>query len=187
MTDLSSRAVMDPQPAYPPAGAMPPYVPLEAPPAKRGVSGLIVAIIAVFALLIGAGIGYAASIPQRSTLQDEKAAVETAKANLQSDLDGVRKDLDATKADLDSTKSKLAGAQKAAAAKDTCSKAAADAGDLIAEFENLLDDFVTGGEAAAGSAERAAVQTHVTEQLQRMKSQAGIVDDELTACEAAVG
>ena len=36
-------------------------------------------------------------------------------------------------------------------------------------------------------AERAAVQTHVTEQLQRMKSQAGIVEDELKACKDAVG
>lgn len=177
-----------PQPGAP--TSWPPYVAPEPTPARRGPSWLIVALFAVFALLIGAGIGYAASIPQQRTLEDEKAAVETARSQLQTDVDNARKDLESTRKELAGIKEDLSGAradvESESAAKDVCETAATDASDLIAEWENFMGDLQEFMAAPAGSAAEAELRTHMTSQLDRMAEQSILVEDELSACRQAV-
>lgn len=162
---------------------VPPYVPSEPPP-RRGVSAVVLVVIATLALLVGAALGYAAGLPGRNALQDDKAAVETAKAQVQSDLDATRKDLTATR-------DRLAGIETSAAAssqaKAACSTAATDAGDLITQYENLLSDFGAWADTAPGSAAEAQMTAHVNEQILRMGAQYTTVQDELKACSKAVG
>lgn len=162
---------------------MPPYVPSEPAP-RRGVSAVILVIVAAVALLIGAAAGFAAGIPGRSSLQDEKASVEAAKAQLQADLDATRSDLAATRDQLSGAK---ADASSSSAAKAACNKAATDAGDLITQDQNLLNDVFAWMQTAPGSAAEGQLEAHLNEQTDRMQAQYEIVQDELKACAKAVG
>ena len=162
---------------------VPPYVPSEPPP-RRGVSAVVLVVIATLALLVGAALGYAAGLPGRNALQDDKAAVETARAQVQSDLDATRKDLTATR-------DRLAGIETSATAssqaKAACSTAATDAGDLITQYENLLSDFDAFAQTPAGSAAEGQMAAHLNEQIDRMSAQYVTVLDELKTCAKAVG
>ncbi len=167
-------------PAVPPAA--PPMVAAPVPPAggqptgpatpSRGRRGWLVALAVVGALLVGGGIGYAAGMPQRNSLQDDKAA-------LQEDLTAVKKDLSSARDDLSS-------AQAGSKAKDVCVTAATDAGDYITQVDNWFVDFNAYMESPSGSGAEAQLDTHLTDQEQKMDEQYDRVQSELRDCRAAL-
>lgn len=190
LDSLGGAAAPTPPTAAPlmdvPPGAyaqVPPYVPSEPPP-RRGVSAVVLVVIAAVALLVGAAVGYAAGLPGRNALQDDKASVETAKAQVQSDLDATRKDLGAARDELASARSDASASSEA---KATCSTAATDAADLVEQYDNLLNDISAWAKTANGSAAEAQMANHINEQMERMRDQYIIVQDELKACSKAVG
>ncbi|MFZ4518254.1 MAG: hypothetical protein ACOYOP_07690 [Microthrixaceae bacterium] len=130
------------------------------------------AVAVVGALLVGGGIGYAAGTPQRMSLQDDKAALQ--------------KDLTSAKKDLASAKKDVASAKAASTAKDVCVTAATDAGDYIAQVDNWFVDFGAYMDAQVGSAAEAQLDTHLTDQEQKMQQQYDRVESELKDCTAAL-
>lgn len=162
---------------------MPPYVP-SGPPPRRGISAVVLVIVATLALVVGAALGFAAGLPGRNALQDEKSSVEAAKAQVQTDLDATRNDLTAARNQLAAAK---ADASASSEAKTACNKAATDAGDLIDQYENLLSDFDAFAQTPAGSAAEGQMAAHLNEQIDRMSAQYVTVQDELKTCAKAVG
>lgn len=177
-----SPAAPPPMAAYPAQNPpMPPPVAPEPAPRRRR-SWLAVAIAAVLALLIGAAAGYAAGLPARNDLRDQKQATEVARDQLQADLTAAKGDLEDAQKSLASTKKDLASSS---AAKEACSTAANDANELVVQFENLLDDLSS--DVAPGSAAEKALIDHVNQQAREMGSQARVVKSEFESCKSAVG
>ena len=157
-------------------GPPPPPWPTPEASAPKGHAGLLVAGIAVLALLLGAVVGYVVGVPQRNSLKDDKAAVEA-------QLTDTQRQLASAQSELDTTKSQLGTATTGAAAKGVCLKAATDANDLLDQWENWLNDFVTYMQSPAGSAAEAQIQTHMTDQEGQMTQQTQVVRLELLDCQ----
>jgi cytoskeletal protein RodZ len=174
-----------PPPSVPSPGAVPPggsayggqpQYPMSPEPAKRGF-GVWIAVAAVIALLIGLGVGFVAAQPSKNDVTKQKNAAQLQVTQLQQDLATAQSSL--TTAQNSSTAN--------ATARTTCSKAATDARDLIAQHENLWQDFSDYLAAPYGSAAEAQIQSHMSDQQQTMTAQRDVVNAEISACTAALG
>jgi hypothetical protein len=163
-----------PPPAPPPAppAMTPPAYPVEAaaPEPKKGRRWLMPLAVGFAALVVGAGIGVAASQPSMSSLKDDKAA-------LQADVDSARADADQVRATLTATQS----------VRDTCRQATKDAKDLLDQQANFQSDFEAWYATAVGSAAEATWEQHMAEQQFLMQQQLVLVQSEIADCQAAIG
>jgi len=172
MTDTSLTPPQGPANAVPPGP--PPYVPPSVPPApetlpaKRAGMGVWIALFAVLALIIGAGIGYAAAMPSKNDITKQRDAAQAQASQLQASLSQNEAD------ELNATN-----------AKDKCSKAATDASDLVKQWENVMTDIDNYMASSIGSTTEAELAAHIDEQFQTMDAQKDIVTSELTACQIA--
>jgi hypothetical protein len=158
-------------PPAPPAPGAPPSYPVEPAAApQKGRRWLMPVLIGFIALLLGVGIGFAASQPSKSSLQDEKKAAQEQVVSLQ--------------AQVDQLGTSVGSAQSA---RTTCQKAAADAKDLADQYENFLGDFFEYWGTASGSAAEASWMEHMNTQGDQMSAQRDAVEAELTACTSALG
>jgi hypothetical protein len=172
MTDTPVTSTPPPTTPAPPGGmdVHPPEATTPGHPesSRRGM-GAWIALAAVLALLIGATIGYAASMPAKNDVTKQRDAATAQVTQLQNDLD----------------KSNAAGSS-ASSARDKCSKAAVDAKDLIDQDQNLWNDFATLMNMTPGSPEEIAQEQHMNTQADTMDAQSRVVTDELATCRAAV-
>lgn len=172
-------------PASTPPTSGPPTAPAPAAPAKRSVL-VPVLLAALVALLIGAGIGYAISVPGRSDLTAQRDNAQASAATTKAQLDKATADLAAANTTLEDTKKELATAKAGASGKEACSKAATDANDFIGQIFNILSDYEALAGTPTGSAAEAQLLNHINEQSQKMDAQEQTVKDELSACKTAV-
>ena len=165
MTDAVTTPTPNPEtPAPPPAAPAAP-----ATNGKRRGMGAWIALVAVMALLIGAGIGYGAAMPSKNDVSKQRDAAQAQVTQLQSDLSAAQ----------------TSGAS-ASSAKDKCSKAATDASDLVKQWNNVMGDISNYMAAASGSATEAELDAHITAQFQTMDAEDAIVTTELAQCQVAV-
>lgn len=158
-------------PPVPPAAA-PPNYPVEpvAPEPKKGHRWLMPLVVGFVALLIGAGIGFAASQPSVSSLKDEKATLQGEKASAQAQADQLQATLAATQG-----------------VRDTCKQATTDAKDLLDQQANFQADFAAYWASPVGSAAEATWVEHMNEQQFLMEQQLVLVQSEIADCQSAIG
>jgi len=172
-------------PPFPPPTAFTPEVesivqnepPVEFPPLSepasapkhRGRGVLYTILVAVLALLLGAGVGYAIGVPGKNRAVNDKNAAQEQVTSLQQELSTVQ-----------------ASAASVSSARDTCSKAATDAGDLLGQWDNFWSDYGAYLDTPVGSAAEASMKQHMNDQLGRMELQSIVVEDELSSCRKAV-
>ena len=180
MSDVTPTAGGMPVPPAP--GATPPGTPGPPPtpaaasrpePAPGRTRLWPVLLAAVVALLIGVGIGYAASIPATNSVEDDKQALEDRNGELKKQVAQMQDDLELS--------------TEGSEAKDICVQAATDAGDYITQDDNWHQDFTAYMASEVGSAAEAELETHMIDQEQKMQEQYETVQQELDNCSEALG
>jgi hypothetical protein len=159
-----------PPPAPPSPGAPPSYPVEPAAAPKKGNRWLMPLVIGFVAVIVGIGIGFAASQPSKNSLQDDKKAAQAQVSSLQTQVDQLNSSVGA-----------------AQTARTTCQKAAADAKDLADQYDNFLGDFFEYLSTATGSAAEASWIEHMNTQQVQMAAQKDAVSSELSACTTALG
>lgn len=161
-----------PTPGPPPAMATPPPtypVPPTREPSGQGRRWLVPLLVGLVALVVGAGIGYAASIPGTNSTRDDRTAALAQVRDLQTKVNDLQSSVGANQT-----------------ARDTCTKAATDASDLVDQYDNFLSDFQNYLATEPGSAAEAQWIQHMDDQWARMEQQYDTVKAELQDCKAAV-
>ncbi len=158
----------------PPPPSAPQYAAAQPAPQNPATAprraGVWIAVAAVVALVVGVGVGVAAAQPSKNSVADQRNAAQSQVRDLQASLTSAQ-----------------SSASTSSGARDKCSKAAADAKDLIAQHENLWADFSTYMSSPSGSGAEAEIVLHMDSQQQTMITQRDVVNEELAACRAAVG
>jgi predicted membrane-bound mannosyltransferase len=178
-----SQAVppVPPVPSVPPVPPAPfaPFAQAPAPapaePRKRSMAPWIV-MVAVFALLIGAGIGFAASQPSKNDMKTQRDSAQAQVTQIQGQVTQLEGEVASQKD----------AAASATSARDECSKAAVDASDLIGQDRNLLQDISQLIGMTPGTPEEVALEQHMNTQAESMDAQSKVVTQELASCKAAV-
>lgn len=155
----------------PPAMTAPTY-PVEpaAPEPRKGRRWLMPVLVGFGALVVGAGIGVAASQPSINNVKDEKAVLVV-------ERDEAAAQADQLQATLDSSQE----------ARDTCRQATADAKDLLDQQSNFADDYAAYWATEVGSAAEATWMEHMNEQQAQMERQLVLVQSEIADCQSAIG
>lgn len=125
----------------------------------------VLPVVTVMALLLGAAIGYVASIPRQNTLEDENAALQEQVTEAESEADSAAEE------------------QKE---KEVCVQAATDAGDYIDQIYNMFEDIDSQMQMDPNSAAYAELEKHLIEQDDQMVRQEIVVQDELAECKDLV-
>jgi predicted membrane-bound mannosyltransferase len=135
-----------------------------------------IVMVAVFALLIGAGIGFAASQPSKNDMKTQRDSAQAQVTQIQGQVTQLEGEVASQKD----------AAASATSARDECSKAAVDASDLIGQDRNLLQDISQLIGMTPGTPEEVALEQHMNTQAESMDAQSKVVTQELASCKAAV-
>ncbi len=169
--------------------AEPPTLP-AAPPAVPKRGRYIMIIVAIVALLVGIGSGFALGLPARNDLTDQKHAAVQQRDAAKASLAKASASVKTANARITALQSQLAratsDAQRVSSAAQSCKTAAVDAGDLEAQWQNLFfEDFQQLSDLSNAGQDTSALEAHIRAQLDSMQAQARTVADETTACRTA--
>jgi uncharacterized protein HemX len=143
---------------------------------------------AAIAGVVGLGVGYMASGPQRTELTDQRDAAQAALVEADADLAAMEDQLGAVEEDLASVtgeKNALVEENESVTEnRDQCEVAAVTGSDLVSQWENLWVDLDSYLWSEVGSEAEAEIDTHMNEQWQKMEEQHNALHSELDTCTA---